>query len=74
MRGDQLVRHWRIIRAMEARPKGLIVAKTARHDGAQGTTRKRNPSKACPKTGVGFFIFGDRCQQVLIFSKIGIIK
>lgn len=59
MRDDQLARQWRVIRAMGASPKGLIVAKTARHDGAQGTTRKRSPLKACPKTGMGFFILRD---------------
>ena len=49
MRGDQLVRQWRIIRAMEASPKGLIVAEIATRDGAQGALQMKTPSKACSK-------------------------
>jgi hypothetical protein len=58
MRGDQLVRQWRIIRAMEASPKGLIVAEIATRDGAQGALQIKTPSKACSKNWNGLFCYG----------------
>jgi len=33
MRGDQLARQWRVIRAIEASPNGLTVAEIARREG-----------------------------------------
>jgi hypothetical protein len=58
MRGDQLTRQWRVIRAIEASPNGLAVAEIARPDGAQGIARKRSPSKACSKSWNGLFCYG----------------
>jgi hypothetical protein len=43
MRGDQLVRLWRVLRGIEASPNGLTVAEIAMVDGAQGTARKGSP-------------------------------
>ena len=46
MRGDQLVRIWRVMRAIEASPNGLTVTEIAMVDGGQGTAWKGSPSKA----------------------------
>ena len=36
MRGDQLTRQWRVIRAIEASPNGLTMAEIAARDGHMG--------------------------------------
>ena len=36
MRGDQLARQWRVIRAIEARPNGLTMAEIAVCEGHMG--------------------------------------
>jgi len=40
MRGDQLARQWRVIRAIEARPDGLTLAEIAACDGHRSPYRK----------------------------------
>ena len=60
MRGDQLARESWTIRAIEASPNGLTVAEVAKPDGAQGGRTNEKPSKACSKTGIGFFVLGNR--------------
>jgi hypothetical protein len=62
MRGDQLARQWRVIRAIEASPNGLTVAENARLHEAQGIARKRSPSKAYSDNGMGFFVMSDLSQ------------
>jgi len=57
MRGDQLTRQWRVIRAIEARPNGLTTAEIARPDGAQGTARKISPPRAYSNNWDGLFCY-----------------
>jgi hypothetical protein len=57
MRGDQLARQWRVIRAIEASPNGLTAAGIVRPDGAQGTARKRSPSRAYSNNWDGLFCY-----------------
>ena len=45
MRGDQLARQWRVIRALEASPNELTAAEIAWPDGRLEPARKRSPSK-----------------------------
>jgi hypothetical protein len=58
MRGDQLARQSRVLRAIEARSKGLTLVEIARPDGAQRTVQKRSPSKAYSKSWDGLFRYG----------------
>jgi hypothetical protein len=39
MRGDQLARQWRVIRAIEASPNGLTMVEIAACDGHRGPYR-----------------------------------
>jgi hypothetical protein len=57
MRGDQLARHWRVIWAIEASTNEVSGAEIFMAHGAQGTARKRSPSKACPKNWDGLFCY-----------------
>ena len=57
MRGDQLVRLWKVLGGIEANPNGLTMAEIARPNGAQGTAWKRSPSKASSKNWDGLFCF-----------------
>ena len=62
MRGNQLVRERWVIRAIEVSPNGLSVAEIAKRGGEHGSRTDENSFKAYSKTGVGFFVIGDRCQ------------
>jgi len=63
MRGDQLARQWRVIRAIEASLKGLPAAEIAGLDGAQGSGQNRKPlQKPIPKVGMGFFVMGRQSE------------
>ena len=54
MRGDQLARQWRIIRAIEASPNGLTVAEIAKRD--ETGTRMIFPGlEALPAAGFPFY-------------------
>ena len=64
MRGDPLAERWRVNRGIEASPNELTVVEIARPAAAQGTARKRSPSKACSKTGIGFFGIGREPKQI----------
>ncbi len=46
MRGDQLARQWRVIRAMEPSSNGLTVAEIPTPDEAQGSGQNRKPFKS----------------------------
>ena len=46
MRGDQLAREWRIIRATKARSRGLTVAEIPTPYEAQGTGQNGEPFKS----------------------------
>lgn len=60
MRGDQLARQWRVIRAIEASLKGLTLAETSTREGAQEDSCRGGPlQKPIPITGMGFFIIED---------------
>jgi hypothetical protein len=57
MRGDQLARHWRAIRAIEANTNEGSGAEIFRPDGAQRTAWKRSPSRAYSKNWDGLFCY-----------------
>jgi len=58
MRGDELARQWRVIRAIEASPNGLTMAEIAACDGHRGPYRWKALQKPVPKAGMGFFVMG----------------
>ena len=70
MRGDQLARQWRVIRAIEASPNRLTMGEIARPDGSHGTKRKGSPSKAYSKSWDGLFCFGGPKPAVSWYSKV----
>jgi len=59
MRGDQLIRQWRVTRAIEASPNGITMAEIAACDGTGGPIEEAL-QKPVPKAGMGFFVMGDR--------------
>ena len=65
MRGDQLAERWRVNRGIEASPNGLTVVEIARPAAAQGTARKRSPSKACSKSWDRLFCYGGGTQLIV---------
>ena len=56
MRGDQLARQWRVRRAIEASPNGLMVAEIARPQGAHWLHGRETHEKPIPITGIGLFL------------------
>ena len=62
MRGDQLARQWRVTRGIEVSPNGLTMAEIAACDGHNGPIEEAL-QKPVPKSGMGFFVMGDRSQE-----------
>ena len=60
MRGDELVGLWRVIRAVEASPNESIVTEVVGPDDIPGSLQMKGLPKACSKTGMGSFVFGNQ--------------
>jgi predicted DNA-binding transcriptional regulator YafY len=60
MRGDQLARQWRIIRAIEANPDGLTVAEVARREETGIRTIYRDLEVL---QAAGFFLYTERVER-----------
>jgi hypothetical protein len=58
MRGDQLARQWRVIRAIEASPNGLTMAEISDPMGHLEPNGREALKKPVPKAGMGFFAMG----------------
>jgi hypothetical protein len=62
MRGDQLARQWRVIRAIEASPNGLTMAEIAVSDGHMGPIDEKCFKSLFQKLEWAFLLWGAKAR------------